>query len=338
MTNVAVDQTGRRVVRLKLALWCYLILGLLWLFVGTWPFVLLVLRTIHQFEFLSLGTWFVGWGWAGLTTFSLIWGVLNWYWGRNSLQNLQVVAGYTHLALAICCGLGTVGLHWVSVGRSFNESPIIIDPEQRLPEQSTVEDLSGPILGSVNRGKAWFSLSCVTCHGPTGEGLNNLAPSLKESEFLKVAQPVEINLLIRGGRPITDPANLSGKPMPARGGDRSLTSEKIADLVAFVMSLQNRTADGASLSWEGVTAPDPELSKATFRVRPQNRQARSVMRNLLLVHGLLMSMVCLAGAWCFTGWLRGKPARRLLNWWAVTGWGWLAALCTWLMLLVFFAW
>jgi len=338
MTDVAMDRDIKSVIKLKFAIWCYMLLGVLLLFIVIWPFVLLTLRTIHHFEFLSLGTWFVGWGWAGVTTFSLIWGGINLYWGKKSLLNLQVLAGYSHLALAVCCGVATIGLHWIAAGRSFNESPQIVDPGNLLPEESTQEDLSGPIYGSINRGKAWFSLTCITCHGPTGEGIVNLAPSLKESNFLKVAQPVEINLMIRSGRSVTDPANLSGKPMPARGGDRTLTNEKIADLVAFVMSLQERTADGGSLTWEGVEAPPPELSKKTFVIRPQNPQVRNVLLSLLQVHAGLMILVCLSSCWCICGWVRGKPSRKLVNWWAVSGWGWMAATASWLMLLGFFGW
>lgn len=323
---------------MRLPIWCYLIFGLVLLFLATWPFVLLTLRTLNYFEYLAVGNWFVGWQWAGLTSFALIWGCVNLFWGKQALQRLDMAAGYGHLALAICCGVATLGLHGISAAKSYNVAPDLQDVHNLLPAESAQEDLSGPIYGNVNRGKAWFSLTCVTCHGPTGEGINDLAPSLKESQFLQTADPVDINLLIRGGRAITDPANLSGKPMPARGGERTLTSEKIADLVAYVMSMHERTADDSLLSWEGVEAPEPELSRASFVIRPPNETVRSTTIGLLRVHGGLMTLVCLGSAWLLTGWLRGRPTKKLVAWWSVSGWGWMAAMVSWFMLLGFFGW
>lgn len=319
------------------ALWCYVLVGLMLLGVLTWFFVLLSLRTIHQLAFWTTEGWFAGWSWAAITTFALVWAVLNVAWSRKSMLELKVTEAYAHWAIVICCGVASLGLHSLSAKRSYVEGPQIVDPQQLLPAESPVESLTGPIYGKVNRGKAWFALTCVTCHGPTGEGLNNLAPSLKESEFLKTADPVAINLLIRRGRPITDPFNKSGKPMPARGGDTSITDEKLADLVAFVMSLHRRTADPDMLSWEGVESPPPMLSKKLLTLHPQQPAVRSVNLTALTVHSLLVGCVVITSCHLLFGWMRGWPTRRCRPWIYVNTWGWISVLASWLMIVFFFA-
>jgi cytochrome c5 len=303
---------------------------------STWFFVLLTMRTIHQFAFWTTNGWFVGWSWAAITTLALAWAAMNVVWSRRSILELRVIEGYAHWAIVICSGLASLGLHYIAATRSSTEGPQIFDPQELLPAESTVESLGGPIYGRSNRGKAWFALTCVTCHGPTGEGLNNLAPSLKESEFLKTADPIAINLLIRRGRAINDPLNKSGKPMPARGGDPTITDEKVADLVAFVMSMHARTADPETLSWEGVDSPPPSLSKKALMIRPQQPSVRAVNLTVLTIHGVFVGCVMIGSCHLLFGWMRGWPMRRCRPWIFVNTWGWNVALLGWLAILFFF--
>jgi cytochrome c5 len=318
-------------------LWSYFLVGLMVVALFSWPFILLTLRTVHQLSYWTTYGWFVGSGWAWLTSFALFWSVVNIYWSKKSLTELKVLESYGHVAISICCGLAVLGLHWISATRSNSEGPQIVDSQALLPAEASEEMLSGPIYGRAPRGKAWFSLTCVTCHGPTGDGINQLAPSLKESEFLKTANAVDINLLIRRGRPITDPFNKSGKPMPARGGDATISDEKVADLVAFVMSLHSRTADPDSLSWDGVEAAPPTLSRKSFVIRPQNPTVRQTNIGVLSLHAGFVSFVMLLSCHLLFGWMRGWPIRRCRPWIFVTTWGWLVALLSWLLILFFLA-
>jgi hypothetical protein len=299
-----------------------------------WVFVLVTMRTMKRLDYWTTEGWFVGWGWGLLTTAALGWAVVNAVWAKKAISELRFTECYAHWVIAICCGLTTLGLHFVSEARSHNEGAKLIDPQSLLPVESTVDSLSGPIYGRTVRGKGWFQLTCVTCHGPTGEGLNNLAPSLKDSEFLKTADPVAINVLIRRGRAVTDPANKSGKPMPPRGGDPKITDEMVADLVAYVMSFHSRTADPNTLSWEGVDAPPPTLSRRALSIRPQNSAVRAMNLVALKVHGVFVAAVLISTFYLVIGWLRGWPPRRCRPLMFVNTWGWIVALGGWLSILL----
>lgn len=311
-------------------LWSYALVIAMGIVAFTGIFVVFTLRTINQLEYWTTEGWFVGWGWAAITTFAFAWAVANVHWAKQSLSELKIVESYSHWVIAICCGLAALGLHYISLKRSYNEGPNIVDPQALLPAESPVESLSGPIYGRATRGKGWFGLTCVTCHGPNGDGINNLAPSLRDSEFLKTADPVAINLLIRRGRLATDPANKSGKPMPPRGGDVTLTDEKIADLVAHVMTLHGRTADPQTLTWEGIEAPPPTLSVKTLMIRSQNPAVRKVNLAALTIHGVFVGVVIASSLHLLLGWLRGWAPKRCRPWMYVNSWGWLMALISWL--------
>lgn len=110
----------------------------------------------------------------------------------------------------------------------------------------------------ADHGSALFQTHCASCHGATAEGQGPLAPAL-------VLQPTNLAALAasNGGEfPLervlkridgTDPLVSHGSPMPVYGpyfegvantamklptGQPILVSEPIADLVAYLMSLQ----------------------------------------------------------------------------------------------------
>ncbi len=318
--------------------WVFVTIAIVGLGLVLWLCVLLTLRTANQLDYWTTRGWFVGWSWAVLTVFALVWGGVNVYWARQAACEGNPLLGSAHLVLAICSGVACLGLHGISAARSSMEGPQIVDPQSLLPEQSTVESLSGPIYGKANKGKAWFALTCATCHGPTGDGLNNLAPSLRESEFLKTADAVGVNLLIRRGRAITDPENKSGKPMPPRGADPTVTDDKVADLVAFVMSLHDRSADPDTLSWDGIDSPPPSLSIESLKIRKQNPTVRKVNVRILMVHGVFVAAVLIHSLTGLAGTLSGRPSAehrakyhdRLL----VSQWLWMGAVFSWLIVLM----
>lgn len=66
----------------------------------------------------------------------------------------------------------------------------------------------------------------------------NLAPSLIGSSFVAASNDQAVAAVIRVGRGLGDPANKSGKVMPARGGNPFLSEEDISHLAAFVRVIQ----------------------------------------------------------------------------------------------------
>jgi hypothetical protein len=118
--------------------------------------------------------------------------------------------------------------------------------------------------------------------------------------------------------------------MPARGGDTTLTDEKIADLVAHVMSLHGRTAEPKALSWEGVAAPPSTLSVRTLMIRSQNAAVRKTNLVALTFHAAFIGVVILSSLYLLLGWLRGWPPKQCRPWMFVDSWGWLMVLISWL--------
>jgi mono/diheme cytochrome c family protein len=57
-----------------------------------------------------------------------------------------------------------------------------------------------PVLAADPPGKKVFDDVCMPCHGPSGEGIPNLAPSLKASAFVKSQDAKALSAFIRKGR------------------------------------------------------------------------------------------------------------------------------------------
>lgn len=95
----------------------------------------------------------------------------------------------------------------------------------------------GPI-GDPTLGQQKFSGTCISCHGPDAKGMTGLGKDLTTSEFLRSKSNAEMVAFLQTGRPASDPLNTTGVDMPPRGGNPALTDQDLADIIAFVRSLQ----------------------------------------------------------------------------------------------------
>lgn len=95
----------------------------------------------------------------------------------------------------------------------------------------------GPIGDPVN-GQQKFAGTCITCHGPDAKGMTGLGKDLTTSEFLRTKSNTEMVAFLQTGRPSSDPLNTTGVDMPPRGGNPALTDQDLADIIAYVRSLQ----------------------------------------------------------------------------------------------------
>lgn len=182
--------------------------------------------------------------WSWLLLVGIGWGLVNLHWSLASLQRANLKAFVGHWMLAAACGLIVVGIESVMIARAFTISPVVID-HSKTDDGSTAQaetPASATLTaGDPDKGKLVFSKTCITCHGPSGQGMPNLAPSLVGSKFIGSADDTAITNVIRLGRALGDPNNKSGKVMPARGGNPFLTDEDVAHLVAFVKAIQSAT-------------------------------------------------------------------------------------------------
>lgn len=180
--------------------------------------------------------------WPWLLVAGLAWGLLNLGWSLAALKRASLTAFLQHWLIMLAVGLTALGTEAVLLARALTIAPIVID-RSAAASQATVDVAStvaaAVVAGDAEQGQAVFSKTCITCHGPTGQGMPNLAPSLVGSQFIKAADDASLADVIRLGRALGDPNNKSGKVMPARGGNPFLSDEDISHLVAFVRAIQS---------------------------------------------------------------------------------------------------
>lgn len=92
--------------------------------------------------------------------------------------------------------------------------------------------------GNAEAGKQQFTTICATCHGTTGEGIQGLGKALTKSEYVAKHSDEELAKLIEEGRPADHPENTTKVAMPPKGGSPGLTAQDVADIVAYLRTLQ----------------------------------------------------------------------------------------------------
>jgi len=92
--------------------------------------------------------------------------------------------------------------------------------------------------GDAEAGAEVFAGTCATCHGPDAKGITGLGKDMTTSQFIADSTDAELIAFIKVGRATDDPANTTGVAMPAKGGNPSLDDEDLADVVAYMRTLQ----------------------------------------------------------------------------------------------------
>jgi predicted lipoprotein with Yx(FWY)xxD motif len=124
-------------------------------------------------------------------------------------------------------------------------------PAPARPSESGGPGPAAALAGSVDQGKLYFGLYCASCHGPQGvqgvpnpgsddasvPALNPIDPTIANSDP-KVFAP-NIDRFIQHGSVPEGPTPLL--MMPSFGDGNMLTQQQIADLTAYVMSLNGVT-------------------------------------------------------------------------------------------------
>lgn len=104
-------------------------------------------------------------------------------------------------------------------------------------ETGSTDETAVASTGDPAAGKAQYDQICIACHGPTGEGIENLGKPFTTSEFLREKNDEEMLAFIKTGRPTGDPLNTTGVDMPPKGGNPALTDEQILDIIAYIRTL-----------------------------------------------------------------------------------------------------
>lgn len=306
--------------------------------------------------------------WAFLLAAALGWALLNLYWSMTSLHLRSARGYYNHLAIAIGCGGIAIGIQTVMFAHSLTMQPMVLDysvvANNRQTAQPAPPSADAGMAGDPVEGKKVFSTICLTCHGPTGRGMPNLAPSLVGSSFVASSDNAAVARVIRLGRALGEPNNKSGKVMPARGGNPFLTEQQISHLVAFVRSIQ---AGGSMASagnaesvptvqlakWVVPSATEPpkgldsqvveaEKTAGLARRWQQSERRQALMRHLTLaltgVHGLfLLGVVVLSSNLLLTR-LTEVPHEKSPTLGNISVGGWIIAAVAWILVAWFCFW
>lgn len=91
---------------------------------------------------------------------------------------------------------------------------------------------------AVASGEEVFNSTCTACHGADGTGIEGLGPDLHGNEFAAGLSDDELVDFLEVGRAIDSPDNTSGVAMPPKGGNPSLTEDDLADVVAYLRTLE----------------------------------------------------------------------------------------------------
>lgn len=96
----------------------------------------------------------------------------------------------------------------------------------------------GASAEQVAAGEKYFMQVCATCHGRDAMGLPNLGKGLRFNDFAKSRSDAELVAFLKEGRRASHPDNTTGVDMPPKGGNPALTEENMAEIVAYVRTLQ----------------------------------------------------------------------------------------------------
>lgn len=117
-------------------------------------------------------------------------------------------------------------------------------PETTTTTTTTTTLASTTTQGSSDpvRGELLATNTCSACHGSSFEGIPGLGPSLHSNPFVQSLTDEALAVLLALGRPASHPDNTTGVDMPPRGGNPSLGNNDLADISAFLWTLQYEVA------------------------------------------------------------------------------------------------
>ncbi len=110
--------------------------------------------------------------------------------------------------------------------------------------------------GDVGLGNTRWQATCRSCHGPGGEGVEGQGKDLRQSSFVQGLDDPGLIAFIKAGRPVSDPVNATGKPMPPKGGNPLLKDAQLMDIVAYIRTIQVPISDVDEEDETAVVADD----------------------------------------------------------------------------------
>lgn len=105
------------------------------------------------------------------------------------------------------------------------------------------------VVDNRTKGLQLFRSICATCHGADGKGIQDLAPPLKESEYIDGSMKRLAAIILHG---VSGPIHVNGKlyklnnEMPALINNKSISDQDIADIIRFTQNAFAKVGKGIS--------------------------------------------------------------------------------------------
>jgi mono/diheme cytochrome c family protein len=99
------------------------------------------------------------------------------------------------------------------------------------------------------KGLKLFRSICATCHGADGKGIQDLAPPLKDSEYIDGSMKRLASIILHG---VNGPIHVNGKlyqlnnEMPALINNKEISDQDIADIIRFTQNAFAKAGKGIS--------------------------------------------------------------------------------------------
>jgi mono/diheme cytochrome c family protein len=167
--------------------------------------------------------------------------------GRGKVNSIQTgIAGFTRLVnpLALAEDRTTGNIYVAEYGP---QHIALLRPSAFAPRNNFasiagnfgngLRSGSGASL-AAEHGRALFSMTCINCHGSNGAGIPYTGANLRKSKWIAEKTDDELAKFILVGRQKSDPNSLLHLTMPPKGGNPSLDSAALHDVIAYLRVLQ----------------------------------------------------------------------------------------------------
>jgi len=107
------------------------------------------------------------------------------------------------------------------------------------------------VVDNRTKGLQLFRSICGSCHGPDGKGIQDLAPPLKDSEYINGSMNRLASIILHG---LSGPISVNGKQyqlnneMPGLANNKDLSDEDIADIIRFTQNAFAKDSKNISAS------------------------------------------------------------------------------------------
>ena len=121
-----------------------------------------------------------------------------------------------------------------------------VNAQTKKPVPSSKAAASNTILASINRGKAVYTQSCITCHQTDGAGVQGVNPPLIKTEFVLGDKARLINILLKG---LNKELEIDGETYTnAMPPVTQLNDQQVADVLTFVRNSFSNKAGAVTVA------------------------------------------------------------------------------------------